>query len=208
VTPLKIYTQTGDQGLTSLSGGKRVPKDHPRVAACGDIDELNAALGVVRAQAGRADLSRLLLGVQKDLFAIGALLANATERVGPRRSKAALSSARVRRLERAIDARQARLPPLRAFLLPGGPPTAAHLHAARAVCRRAERSVVALPRTPSSRGARVLGRKAAGPGPVRALSPDAPVDPRIPVYLNRLSDLLFVLAREESHRAGKSDDRW
>jgi cob(I)alamin adenosyltransferase len=208
VSGLRIYTKTGDLGRTSLLGGKRVPKDHPRVQAYGDVDELNAALGAVRAHTGRADLSRLVLGIQRDLLAIGAQLADPSHRVASKRSKAAVSAARVRRLERAIDTREARLPPLRAFVLPGGPPAAAHLHVARAVCRRAERSVVALLRTPSSRGARVLGRKAAGQGPVRALSHEAEIDPRVLVYLNRLSDLLFVLARVEIHRTGEDEERW
>ena len=151
--------------------------------AYGDVDELNAALGAVRAHAGRADLDRLLVGVQRDLFAIGAQLADPRRKVASKRSKAAFSSAQVRRLERAIDAREARLPPLRAFVLPDGPPTAALLHVARAVCRRAERSVVTLAR-------------------------ESEVEARIIVYLNRLSDLLFVLARYESHRAGESEERW
>jgi len=147
------------------------------------VDELNAALGAARAQADRADLARLLLGVQRDLFAIGARLADPSRRVASRRAKAAFPAARVRRLEKAIDAREAGLPPLKAFVLPGGTPVAALLHLARAVCRRAERSVV-------------------------SLSHEAEVDPRIVVYLNRLSDLLFVLARFENHRAGESEDRW
>lgn len=179
---LKIYTKTGDLGQTSLLGGKRVPKDHPRVAAYGDVDELNAFLGVARAHV-RADLSRLLLGVQQDLFAIGAQLADPTQKVASRRSKAAVSAARVRRLEKAIDTREAKLRPLRAFVMPGGPPSAAHLHVARAVCRRAERSVMTLAR-------------------------DVGLDGRVIVYLNRLSDLLFVLARSEGHRAGAAEDRW
>jgi cob(I)alamin adenosyltransferase len=180
---LKIYTKTGDRGETSLLGGTRVPKDHPRVAAYGDVDELNAALGAVRAHSGKADLDRLLIGVQRDLFAIGAQLSDPRRKVASKRSKAAVSAARVRRLERAIEAREARLPPLRAFVLPEGPPAAALLHVARAVCRRSERSVVTLAR-------------------------EAEVDARIGVYLNRLSDLLFVLARYESQRAGESEERW
>lgn len=152
------------------------------MAAYGDVDELNAVIGVARAHV-RADLSRLLLGVQQDLFAIGAQLADPTRKVASRRSKAAVSASRVRRLEKAIDTREARLPPLRAFVTPGGPPSAAHLHVARAVCRRAERSVVTLAR-------------------------DVEVDARIVVYLNRLSDLLFVLARSEGLRAGTTEDRW
>ncbi len=147
------------------------------------MDELNAALGAVRAHSKKADLDRLLDGVQRDLFAIGAQLADPKRRVTAKRSKAVVSTARVRRLERAIDTREAKLPPLRAFVLPGGPPAAALLHVARAVCRRAERSVVTLAR-------------------------EAEVDARVVVYLNRLSDLLFVLARYEGHRAGESDERW
>ena len=152
------------------------------MAAYGDVDEVNAVIGVARAHV-RADLSRLLLGVQQDLFAIGAQLADPARKVASRRSKATVSASRVRRLEKAIDTREARLPPLRAFVTPAGPPAAAHLHVARAVCRRAERSVVTLAR-------------------------DAEVDARIIVYLNRLSDLLFVLARSEAHRAGTTEDRW
>ena len=179
---MRIYTKTGDLGETSLLGGTRVPKDHLRVVAYGEVDETNAALGAVRAFAGEA-LRRLLSGVQKDLFAIGAQLADPTHRVATKRAKAAVTAAHVRRLERAIDTRQKELPPLRSFVLPGGTPTAALLHSARTVCRRAERSVVTLAR-------------------------EADVDPRIIVYLNRLSDLLFVLARFENHRAGLDEDRW
>ena len=179
---MKIYTKTGDLGETSLLGGARVPKDHLRVAAYGDVDETNAALGAVRALAEEA-LERLLLGIQKDLFAIGAQLADPTHKVASRRAKAAVEAAQVRRLEKAIDAREAKLPPLRSFVLPGGTPAAALLHQARTVCRRAERSVVTLAR-------------------------ETDVDPRIIVYLNRLSDLLFVLARFENHRAGIGEDRW
>jgi cob(I)alamin adenosyltransferase len=179
---VRIYTKTGDLGETSLLGGLRVPKDHLRVAAYGDVDETNAALGAVRALAEPA-LERLMFGVQKDLFAIGAQLADPSHKVTARRAKAAVTNAHVRRLEKAIDAREEKLPALRSFVLPGGTPTAALLHQARTVCRRAERSVVTLLR-------------------------EADVDPRIVVYLNRLSDLLFVLARFENHRAGVGEDRW
>jgi len=180
---LKIYTKTGDLGETGLLGGARVAKDHPRVAACGDVDELNAALGVVGAQLGACDTARLLLGVQRDLFAVGAQLADPQRRIASTRTKAAIPAARVRRLEKAIDTRDAKLPPLEAFVLPGGSTAAALLHLARAVCRRAERSVV-------------------------SLSHESDVDPRIVVYLNRLSDLLFVLARLENHGAGVADEPW
>lgn len=180
---MKIYTKTGDKGDTGLIGGKRVGKDHIRVAAYGDVDEVNALLGVVRAHAEEASLRRLLHAVQRDLFALGAQLADPTARVGTRKKKAAVTAAHVRRLERAIDARESELPPLTAFILPGGSETGALLHSARTVCRRAERSVVA------------LGRQ-------------EPVDPRVVVYLNRLSDLLFVLARFANHRRGEPEDRW
>jgi cob(I)alamin adenosyltransferase len=179
---MKIYTKTGDLGETSLLGGARVPKDHLRVAAYGDVDETNAALGAVRGLA-LPPLETLLLAIQKDLFAIGAQLADPTHKVASKRAKAAVTAAHVRRLERAIDVREVKLPPLRSFVLPGGAPAAAFLHQARTVCRRAERSVVTLAR-------------------------EADVDPRIIVYLNRLSDLLFVLARFENHRAGIAEDRW
>ncbi|HUL76667.1 MAG TPA: cob(I)yrinic acid a,c-diamide adenosyltransferase [Vicinamibacteria bacterium] len=179
---MKVYTKTGDLGETSLLGGMRVPKDHPRVAAYGDVDETNAALGAVRAVAEER-LASLLFTIQNDLFAIGARLADPTRQVTSRRVKTAVTAAHVRRLEKAIDAREERLPPLRSFVLPGGTPAAALLHQARTVCRRAERSVVTLARA-------------------------ADVDPRIVVYLNRLSDLLFVLARAENHRSGLGEDRW
>ena len=179
---MRIYTRTGDAGETSLLGGARVPKDHPRVAAYGDVDETNAAIGVVRALA-QPPLDQLLFGVQKDLFAIGAQLADPTQKVAARRAKAAITAVHVRRLEKAIDARQETLPPLRSFVLPGGTPTASLLHLARTVCRRAERSVVTL-----ARGGHV--------------------DRVIVVYLNRLSDLLFVLARFENHRGGVDEPRW
>ncbi len=179
---MKIYTKAGDTGKTSLLGGARVPKDHVRVAAYGDVDETNAAIGVVRALA-QPPLDQLLFGVQKDLFAIGAQLADPTHKVAARRAKAAVTAAHLQRLEKAIDAREEKLPPLRSFVLPGGTPTASLLHLARAVCRRAERSVVTLAR-------------------------DGNVDPQIVAYLNRLSDLLFVLARLENHRGGVEEPRW
>ncbi len=179
---MKIYTKTGDSGLTGLLGGARVPKHAPRVAAYGDVDEANAVIGAAAALAD-ASLAKRLGGIQKDLFAIGARLADPTHKVAVRRAKAAVTSAHVRKLEKAIDARERELPPLRAFVLPGGTPTGALLHQARTVVRRAERSVV-------------------------ALSHDAAVEPGILVYLNRLSDLLFVLARYENHRAGLYEERW
>ena len=179
---MKIYTKTGDNGTTGLLGGTRVPKDHLRVAAYGDVDELNALLGVVKAQAN-GSLARLLGQVQRDLFALGAQLADPTARVARRKAKAKVGAAQTRRLERAIDTAEADLPALTSFILPGGTSLGAHLHLACTVCRRAERAIVTL-----NRGTRV--------------------DPRHLQYVNRLSDLLFVLARAVNHAAGRGEDRW
>ena len=179
----KIYTRTGDQGQTGLIGGARVPKDHARVAAYGEIDELNAALGLARAHATDRRLAVLLGAVQRDLFALGAQLADPTATVGTRKAKAAITAARIARLEKAIDAREAGLRPLTHFILPGGSPLGASLHLARTICRRAERTTVALAR-------------------------QQPVDSRVLAYLNRLADLLFVLARFENQRSGAPEDRW
>jgi cob(I)alamin adenosyltransferase len=180
---VKIYTKTGDRGETGLLGGARVGKDHARVAAYGEVDETNALLGVVRSRTTDAPLRRLLAEIQRDLFALGARLADPTTRVTAKRAKAAVTEAHVRRLERAIDANEKKLPALTSFILPGGSETGALLHLARTVCRRAERSVVGLSRTEA-------------------------VDPRVVVYLNRLSDLLFVLARSENRRRGEAEERW
>jgi cob(I)alamin adenosyltransferase len=180
---LKIYTRTGDQGETGLFGGGRVPKDDARVAAYGDVDELNSAIGVVRATEP-ALLDELLESIQRDLFAIGGHLATPDPaRVRAALEKAELSADRVAELERAIDAADAELPPLKAFVLPGGTPKAAALHLARTVCRRAERSVVHLARTDE-------------------------VHPLFVVYLNRLSDFLFTAARLANHRGGAGDVTW
>ena len=179
---MKIYTKTGDDGTTGLLGGARVPKDHLRVAAYGDVDELNALLGVVKAQAN-GSLARLLGQVQRDLFALGAQLADPTALVARRKAKATVGAAQTRRLERAIDKAEADLPALTSFILPGGTSLGAHLHLARTVCRRAERAIVTLNRVTR-------------------------VDPRHLRYVNRLSDLLFVLARAVNHAAGRGEDRW
>ncbi len=179
---MKIYTKTGDGGQTSLLGGERVSKDAPRIAACGDVDETNAALGAARALA-QGRLEALLVEVQKDLLAIGAQLSDPTREIAAGIEKAAVADSLVQRLEAAIDAADAELPEQRSFMPPGGTPLAAALHQARVVCRRAERSVVSLAR-------------------------EAEVAPLVVPYLNRLSDLLFVLARLENHRAGLAEDRW
>jgi cob(I)alamin adenosyltransferase len=180
---VKIYTRTGDLGQTGLIGGTRVPKDHPRVAAYGDVDELNAALGLARSHTHDPALATLLAEIQRDLFALGAQLADPTAKVGTKKAKAAITAERIERLEEAIDARESELPPLTHFILPGGAPLGASLHLARTTCRRAERAIVALAR-------------------------DETVDPRVIAYVNRLADLLFVLARFENQRAGEPEDRW
>ena len=180
---MKIYTRTGDGGATALFGGTRVSKDDPRVAAYGDVDELNACLGVV-GSAGElsSDVSELLQQLQKDLFAIGARLADPADKIADRVTKVAVTDADVQRLENWIDRLEAELPALRRFILPGGSRAGALLHLARTVCRRAERSVVAL-----------------GAGNV---------EPQVLAYVNRLSDLLFVMARAVNHRAGQPEVEW
>jgi cob(I)alamin adenosyltransferase len=180
---MKIYTRTGDAGSTALFGGARVLKNDPRVAAYGEIDELNACLGVVRAQRDLpADVADLLGGVQKDLFAIGARLADPSERNVGRGDKVVVSAADIQRLEDSIDRFESGLPPLRRFILPGGSSAGAHLHFARTICRRAERAVVS------------LGIEN--------------VDGRLLAYVNRLSDLLFVLARAVNHGAAQPEVEW
>jgi cob(I)alamin adenosyltransferase len=181
---VKIYTRTGDAGETALFGGGRVSKDHPRVAAYGDVDELNSAIGVVRATLPHAFHDQLLESIQRDLFAIGGHLATPDpEKVAKALEKASLSQERVEIFERAIDAADTLLPPLRAFVLPAGTPKAAALHMARTVCRRAERHVVHL-----------------------AVKEEVPE--LFLVYLNRLSDLLFALARLANHDGGQADVTW
>jgi cob(I)alamin adenosyltransferase len=182
---VRIYTRTGDGGETALAGGDRVAKDHLRVRACGEVDEANAAIGAARACEPAGLAGDLLAAIQRDLFAIGGRLATPDpERLRePQRAKVAVAPERVADLERAIDEATAELPPLAAFILPGGTPKAAALHLARAVSRRAERAVVHLGRV-------------------------EPVPPEILAYLNRLSDLLFVLARLANRRAGDPDVTW
>jgi cob(I)alamin adenosyltransferase len=180
---MKIYTRTGDAGETALYGGTRVSKDDPRVAAYGDVDELNACLGSVGAQGELSgDVAEILERIQKDLFAIGARLADPGEKIAERVTKAAVADADIQRLEDWIDRFEAELPPLRRFILPGGSRAGALLHLSRTVCRRAERSIVAL-------------------GTAR-------VDVHLLAYVNRLSDLLFVLARAVNHRAGHPEVEW
>lgn len=181
---MKIYTKTGDAGDTGLFGGGRVPKSHPRVAAYGDVDELNAVLGYVRAVDPMPRIDEVLVPVQRDLFAIGALLATPDrDKMRQHLEKARVDDARVTELERAIDDCDAELEPLRAFIVPGGTPKAASLHIARTVCRRAERAVV-------------------------ELGHDTEIPQLVIIYLNRLSDLLFTLARVANKRAGGGEVTW
>jgi len=181
---MKIYTRTGDEGETGLFGGGRVPKDDPRVSAYGDVDELNSAIGLARATEPVALFDAELEAIQRDLFAIGGHLATPDpEKVRAALEKASLSAGRIEEFERAMDTADGSLPPLRAFILPAGAAKAAALHLARTVCRRAERSVVGLAR-------------------------NAAVPELFIVYLNRLSDYLFTLARLANQSAGRGDVTW
>jgi len=181
---MKIYTKTGDAGDTGLFGGGRVAKNHPRVEAYGDVDELNAVLGLVRSTDPLPRVDHIILPIQRDLFAIGALLATPNlEKMRQHLEKAQIDDARIAELERAIDDGDAELEPLRAFIIPGGAPKAAALHIARTVCRRAERRVV-------------------------ELAGDTEIPPVVVIYLNRLSDLLFTLARVVNRRAGAEEAPW
>jgi cob(I)alamin adenosyltransferase len=179
---VKIYTKTGDRGETALLGGTRVSKAAPRVAAYGDVDELNAWLGLVRAAKPADRLSDMLDRIQRDLFAIGARLADPGGAVADRVRKTAVTGEDVARLESWIDQLETGLPALRRFILAGGSPAAASLHVARTVCRRAERAVV-------------------------SLGADA-VESEVLIYLNRLSDLLFVMARAANHQDGVAESEW
>jgi len=179
---VKIYTRTGDAGETALFDGTRVKKSDRRVAAYGDVDELNAWLGLVRAAGVDDDLSDMIVQVQRDLFALGARLADPSHRIAGRVTKAAIQPEDVARLESWIDALESGLPPLRHFILPGGSPGGAALHVARTTCRRAERRIVSLdPR---------------------------PAEPELLTYVNRLSDLLFVMARTVNHRTAAPELEW
>jgi cob(I)alamin adenosyltransferase len=178
---MKLYTKTGDDGTTGLFGGGRVPKASTRVEAYGTVDETNAVIGVARATGLAAVIDVVLERVQEDLFTIGAELAC----VPGRESKlqmTLLGEPDIRRLELAIDEADGDCEPLKTFVLPGGSPQAAALHLARTVCRRAERAVLAVD--------------------------DGPVRSDVIVYLNRLSDLLFALARRANKIANVSDVPW
>lgn len=195
---MKIYTRTGDKGQTSLFGGERVSKSHGRVSAYGALDELNSVIGLalaeLRRQKGREAEDKWLLEVQRDLFAVGSWLASrdASERVsrgeeaypGARQARTHVGPERVAQLEKDIDAWEAGLEPMKSFILPNGSVAAAHVHVARAVCRRAERAVIAL-------------RESGETVPELAIQ-----------YLNRLADALFVLSRHLNRLDGVAEDPW
>jgi cob(I)alamin adenosyltransferase len=186
-TPPKsmIYTRTGDSGTTALFGGGRVPKDHPRVAAYGEVDELNSAIGVAVAFMTDARLIEALTVVQNALFNIGAELASESgvEKAANYARMFTDADARTEALEHLMDELDAALPPLMTFVLPSGSRAGALLHLCRTVCRRAERAVVTLAHT-------------------------EPVNPDLARYLNRLSDLLFVMARHVNQSDGRPEAEW
>ncbi|HOJ03570.1 MAG TPA: cob(I)yrinic acid a,c-diamide adenosyltransferase [Bacteroidota bacterium] len=178
---MKIYTRTGDNGMTALFGGRRVGKDSVRIEAYGTVDELNAQLGVARAAAHDLELTDRLAQLQNMLFVLGSDLATPIDNTQVNIQR--IDDSHIARIERAIDEVEARLEPIRYFILPGGSPVAAQLHVARTVCRRAERSVVQL----------------------AAMEEINEADLR---FVNRLSDYLFVLARFANAVAGVSDTQW
>ena len=179
---MKIYTKTGDDGSTGLFGGARVNKDDPRVEAYGTVDELNAVIGLARATSLPEELATLLAEIQEQLFVVGAELATlpGKESKLPMRL---IGSGEVQQLEEAIDRMEAGLPPLTNFILPGGAPSGAALHHARTVCRRAERTVIVASRV-------------------------AEVRSELKIYLNRLSDFLFVAARRANSAANMPESPW
>lgn len=179
---VKIYTKTGDAGTTGVLGSQRLRKDDARIEAYGTVDELNAALGVARAHGLDAPEDELAARLQDDLFTLGAALADPNPE-GPFHNQ--VTDAHVEALEKAIDERVAELEPQRSFILPGGTPGASQFHLARTICRRAERLVVHLANLPGEH-----------------------VPTPLLIYLNRLSDLLFVMARMVNHRAGVPDVPW
>jgi cob(I)alamin adenosyltransferase len=179
---VKIYTKTGDSGDTSLFDGTRVRKTNPRVVAYGDVDELQSCLGMARAAGLPADLDEMCLTLQRDLFALGARLADPAHKIAKRVEKIVIDDRSVARLEGWIDRLDGELPPLRHFILSDGCPAGAALHFARTVCRRAERAILSL-----DAGA---------------------VEPIVIVYINRLSDLLFTMARAANQRAGTTETPW
>ena len=179
---LRIYTKTGDKGQTGLFGGGRVRKDDPRVEAYGEVDELNATLGTAESALEDAQIKGWIRRIQDELFVLGAELAT-PDPEAVKRQIVPVGAEQVKALEAIIDGIDAEVPPLQHFIRPGGHPAASHLHVARTVCRRAERRVI-------------------------SFSDEAPVRDEVIVYLNRLSDALFMLARLVNHRAGVAEPIW
>ncbi len=179
---MKIYTKTGDDGKTGLYGGSRVPKDDLRIEAIGTVDELNAVLGWTRAEGLPPGIDPFFVRIQNQLFDLGAELATPVAKKGGQQN---ITERQIRWLEESIDQHEASLPPLKEFILPGGSAGAARLQLARSICRRAERRVITL-----------------------AHDADSSVSDEVVVYLNRLSDLLFVLARCVNRIDGKDDVVW
>ena len=178
---MKIYTKTGDKGDTRLFDGTQVRKNDSRVEAYGQVDELNALIGAAASFLDDAELKAMVVGIQRDLFSLGAQLADPNQH--GKKPKSQLDPARITALEESIDKFETELPPLRQFILAGGAPAGAMLHVARTVCRRAERRVT-------------------------ALAENVEIDSRVIEYLNRLSDFLFVLARLVNHRQGQQEIPW
>ena len=178
----KVYTRTGDEGQTSLGSGERASKASPRVSGYGEVDELNSFLGLARTKIADAELLQLLERIQNELFVLGADLAvplpDASQTVPGRQRR--VSAAEIEHLEQAIDRYNETLPPLQEFILPAGNEAGALLHVARAVARRAEREVVHLAQSEK-------------------------LNPHVLIYLNRLSDLLFVLARVANRQGGSGE---
>lgn len=180
---MKIYTKTGDRGETSLFGGERVPKDNIRIQAYGTVDELNSIIGIAISESASAEIKDILCNVQNTLFTLGSDLASPKEKEKKSFVIPRIEKAHIDKLETFIDAIEYKLPELKNFILPGGTKAASFLHFARTVCRRAEREAVSLQNLVDI-----------GPNPV--------------IYLNRLSDLLFVLARFENLSSGHPDVDW
>jgi cob(I)alamin adenosyltransferase len=185
---MKIYTKTGDKGTTSLFGGTRVPKDHARIESYGTIDELNSYIGLVRDQEMNSHYQGILIEIQDRLFTIGAILATPQDKEilkngEARLKKLGIIESDIELLESEIDNMETELPQMTHFVLPGGHPTVSHCHIARCICRRAERLAV-------------------------HLSHNEPVAEILIIYLNRLSDYLFVLARKLSHDLHAKEEIW
>ncbi len=175
---MKIYTKTGDKGQTSLFNGERKPKDDPRIEAYGNVDELNSFLGLLISKLNDAALQEVLLDMQKNLFNLGAMLANPTNT-----SKAVIKEEDIEALEKGIDNMNENLPDLKTFVLPGGNESASLAHVCRTVCRRAERRTI-------------------------TLANDSDIDQITIKYLNRLSDYFFVLSRKLVYDAGDTEIQW